>query len=113
MEKEKKLVNLLSYKEIPELSKEFDDRIMSGVHKIAQSNSLKRSYLRLAWIFFFLGLFAGIFISLSLTGSQEDLTLNPFFDRRLIIQVFCSVAVLLLFEKLYRLTAEIRMKRVQ
>lgn len=105
---DKILQKLLEKKEMPEPSDLLDDRIMEIIIKAVKKNSLNQRSLYLAWLFFFVGLVSGITISTIAVKSDRVLLGLNFSDNGLIIQVFCSFVILLLFERLYRLTIDRR-----
>jgi polyferredoxin len=107
---DKTLQRLLAKKETPEPPDFLDDRIMAIIFKDVKKNSLNQRSLYLAWFFFFLGLVSGIIISTIFVKSDTILFGFNFSEHGLIIQIFCSFVILLLFERLYRLTIDMRNK---
>jgi hypothetical protein len=104
MERDKNFHRILLKREIPELSGNLEDQIMSKVRKVKNKNPLSRSSLYLAWIFFVLSLFSGVIISTKWVIDNNFLFGLNFLDEGLIIQIFCSCMILLLFERLYKLS---------
>lgn len=112
MERDNNLQRMLLNKETPEPSDDLDDRIMIGVNSILNKNSNSRSYLFLAWIFFVFSIIAGVMIStMQINEDRIKIGLN-FLENGLIIQIFCPFFILLLFERLYRLTVEMKNKNL-
>jgi hypothetical protein len=107
---DKTLQRLLEKKETPEPPDFMDDRIMASIFKDMKKNSLNQRSLYLAWFFFVLGLVSGITISTIFVKSDTVFLGLNFLEHGLIIQIFCSLVILLLFERLYRLTTEARNK---
>ncbi len=110
MERDKTLQSFLEKKETPEPPDFLDDRIMETISKDAKQISLNQKSLFLAWIFFVLGLISGITISTIFVRRDTILFGLNFLENGLIIQILCSFVILLLFERLYRLTIEMRNK---
>lgn len=110
MERDKTLQSFLEKKETPEPPDFLDDRIMANITKDVKQNSLNQRSLFLAWTFFVLGLISGITISTIFVKKDTILFGLNFFEHGLIIQILCSLVILLLFERLYRLTIEMRNK---
>jgi hypothetical protein len=110
MVKDKTLQSFLEKKETPDPSDFLDDRIMANISKDVKQNSLNQRSLFLAWFFFFLGLASGITISTIFVKSETILFGLNFPEHGLIIQILCSFVILLLFERLYRLTIDMRNK---
>lgn len=110
MERDKTLQSFLEKKEIPEPPEFLDDRIMEAIAKNAKQISSHKKSLFLAWIFFFGGLVSGVTISTIYVKSDTILFGVNFLEHGLIIQILCSLLILLLFERLYRLTIEMRNK---
>ena len=105
---DKNLQRLLEKKETPDPPDLFDDRIMEIIIKDVKRNSLNQRSLYLAWFFFFLGLVSGVTVSTIFVKSDTILFGFNFSEHGLIIQILCSFVILLLFERLYRLTIDMR-----
>jgi hypothetical protein len=110
MERDKTLQSFLEKKETPEPTDFLDDRIMASISADVKRNTLNRKSLFLAWVFFVLGLASGITISTIFVKRDTILLGLKFLENGLIIQILCSLLILLLFERLYRLTIDMRNK---
>ncbi len=107
MEKDIKFQKILLNREIPEPSDDLEDRIMANVSKNALQNPEKNKSLLLAWFFFLIGLITGVIVStIWIKGDSIVFGLNVS-DYGVIIQVICSLVILLLFERLFNLTFEL------
>ena len=110
MERDKNIQRILLKKETPEPSEKLEDRIMTDIFKTINNNSVNHRYLYLAWFFFIFGLVTGVLISAKWAKSDSILIGLNFSGHGLIIQILLSFVILLLFERLYRLTIEMRNK---
>ena len=110
IERDKNLQRILLNKEIPEPSDDLEDRIMTNVQKIMNNNFVNRRYLYLAWFFFVFGLLAEVIISIKWGKNDRILLGFNFLENGLITQILCSFVILLLFERLYRLSIDMRNK---
>lgn len=108
MERDKNFQKILLNKEIPEPPDDLEDRIMYSISKAIKQNSANHRYLFLAWFFFIFGLIAGVIISTIWIKSDRFLFGFDLLENGLIIQITCSFVILLLFEKLYKLSIEIK-----
>jgi hypothetical protein len=112
MQKDVILQRLLERKETPEPADNLDDQIMAIISQKVEQSPSNRKSLNLAWFFFILGLAAGITIStIFVTTDTIVLGLN-LSDNGLIIQILCASVILLLFERLFRQTADKRNKQL-
>lgn len=111
MQKDSTLQRLIEKKETPEPPDSLDDQIMAIISQSVQQTSSNRKSLNLAWFFFLLGLVTGIIIStIFVTTDTVVLGLN-LSDNGLIIQILCALIILLLFERLYKQSADKRNKQ--
>ena len=104
MDKDRNLQRILSNKVTPDPSDDLDDLIMTKVYKTISKNYANRTYLYLAWICFVFGLVSGIIITTIWVKDESFLFGLSFSENKLIIQVICSFVILLLFERIYRIT---------
>jgi len=111
MQKDNTLHRLLEIKETPEPSEFMDDKIMTIISQNVLQTSKNRKILYLAWFFFMIGLVSGIIISTIFIKTDTTVFGFNLSDQGLIIKVLCVSAILLLFEKLYRLSIGIRYKQ--
>lgn len=112
MDRDKNFQRMLLNKETPEPSDDLDERIMIDVNKVFNKNSNSRSYLFLAWIFFVFSIIAGVMISTIWINVDRINFGLSFLKQGLIMQIFCPFVILLLFERLYRLTIEMKNKNI-
>jgi cytochrome c biogenesis protein CcdA len=110
MEKDIKFQKILLSREIPEPSDDLEDRIMDSISKIATQNPANNKSLFLAWFFFLVGLATGVIISTIWISSDRIIFGYNLSDHGVIIQILCSIVILLLFERLFNLTFELRNK---
>jgi hypothetical protein len=108
MEKDIRFQKILLNKETPDLSDDLEDRIMNSISKIATQNQKNIKSLLFAWFFFLVGLVFGVLIST--VGLKSSIIIFGFdlLESGVIIQIICSLVILLLFERLYNLTKELR-----
>ena len=112
MDRDKNLHWMLLNKETPEPSDDLEDRVMIDINKVLNLNSNSRSYLFLAWIFFVFSIIAGVMISTIWINLDSNFLGLSFLRKGLIMQIFCPSVLLLLFERLYRLTIEMKNKDI-
>ncbi len=112
MEKDIKFQKILLNREIPEPSDDLEDRIMDSISKAATHNPVNNRFLFLSWFFFLVGLTTGVIISTIWIRSDRIIFGYNLSEHGVIIQIFCSIVILLLFERLFNLTLELRKKRI-
>jgi hypothetical protein len=105
MEKDKDLQKILQEKEIPEPSEKLEERIMLDIYSIISHKASGQKYLKLAWVFFTIGLITGIFLTTLLIDNKENVQ-GTILSSKVLIQSFCIIILLLLFERLYNATIE-------
>jgi hypothetical protein len=113
MEKDYKFQEILSKKETPVPSDDLEDKIMNGISRIATQNQKNIRPLIYAWFFFLVGLVTGILIS---TIGLKSSTIMLGFDLSesgIIIQIICSLVILLLFERLYNLSKDMHNRGIR
>lgn len=101
MERDKTLKGFLEKKETPYPSDSLDDRIMEIISRKGEKYSSNQKSLYLAWFFFVIGLISGIAVITLITDPE-------IIGSKLIIQILCSLVIIILFERLYKLTIESR-----
>ncbi len=111
MQKDNTLQRLLEKKETPEPSDSMDEQIMTIISQSVQQTSSNRKSLNLAWFFFLLGLVTGIIISTIFVNTDTVVLGLNLSDNGLIIQILCASVILLLFEKLFKQSADKRNKQ--
>jgi hypothetical protein len=111
MQKDNTLQHLLEKKETPEPSDSLDDQIMAIISKSVQQTTTNRKSLNLEWFFFLLGLVSGIIISTIFVNTDTVILGLNLSDNGLIIQILCASIILLLFERLYKQSADKRNKQ--
>ena len=107
MEKDIKFQKILLNREIPEPSEDLDDRIMDSISKSVLKTPVNNRSLILAWIFFIIGLASGVIISTILISTDNIILGYNLSEHGVIIQILCSIVILLLFERLFNLSFEI------
>jgi hypothetical protein len=107
MEKDIKFQRILLNREIPEPSDDIDDKIMASISKVIVKKTVNNRSLILAWIFLLIGVATGVIISTILIRNDIIILGFTLSEYGVIIQVFCSIVILLLFERLFNLTYEI------
>ena len=113
MERDIKFQKILLSKEIPEPSDDLEDRIMDRISKTATQNSVNYKSLYLAWFFFLVGLATGVIISTIWIRSDRIIFGFNVSVHGVIVQILCSIVILLLFERLFNLTFELRNKHLE
>ena len=113
MEKDIKFQKILLSKEIPEPSDDLEDKIMDRISKTATQNPVNNKSLFLAWFFFLVGLATGVIISTIWIRSDRIIFGFNVSDHGVIVQILCSIVILLLFERLFNLTFELRIKHLK
>ena len=111
MKKDIFLNEMLHKKEKPQLPEGLEEKIMTKIGIVANQIPVNRKYLYLIWIFFVIGMVAGILISTIWVNRDTGFFGLNFPNYKLFIQLFCSVVILLLFEKIYRLSVFIKKRR--
>lgn len=109
---DRNLKRLLLNKEAPEPSSHLDKKIMADINEVLNKNSVNHNYLFLAWIFLAVATIVGITISVTWINLDKDILNSPYKNNGVIIQILCSLIILLLFDQLYRLTFEIKKKHL-
>ena len=108
MEIDKNLQKLLLKKDTPEPMEGFEEIIMANVYKTSRQNQRDLKYLYFSWFFFFLGLVIGIIVSAIGIDSDSYFLGIDFSKHKFVIQILCSVVMLLLFERIYKLTIDVK-----
>lgn len=105
METDKTLKDLLSTYENPKTSWDFEDKVMHKITETEKKNEKVQSKsLKLAWLFFGIGLVSGSLIT-SLRLSPNELILNvPIEEFMFPFQIGMVFFLLLFFNELYRST---------
>ena len=103
MTKDDKFKQLLTQKESPLLSFDFEERMMTQIHEKVAENGTKRHYLRLMYLFFGIGLLFGSFISISLTNKHINVSNWEFDSLRYLLLIPVALILLFVFEKIYRI----------
>ena len=111
MQKDNTLQRLLEKKETSEPSDSMDVQIMNIISQSVQQTSSNRRSLNLAWLFFLLGLVTGIIISTMFVNTDTVVLGVNLSDNGLIIQILCASVILLLFERLFKQSADKRNKQ--
>ena len=109
---DKPLQGILEKKVTPDPPDNLEDRIMANIAKVSKHNNINQKYLVLAWLFFVFGLASGITISAVFANRDTIISGLSFSEHGFLIQILCSLIILLLFEKLFNLTLESRNKKI-
>jgi hypothetical protein len=110
IDEDQKLKRLLLNKEGPEPSSNLDEKIMADINEVLNKNSANHNYLLWAWIFLAVATIVGIAISVTWISPNKNILRLPYTNNGVIIQILCALIILLLFDRLYILTDEIRKK---
>ena len=108
MEKDIRFQEILINKETPDPPDDLEDRIMNSISKVATQNQKNIKPLVFAWFFFSVGLVTGVIISTIWLKSSIIIFGFDLSESGVIIQIICSLVILLLFERLYNLTKDLR-----
>jgi hypothetical protein len=108
MDRDGDLIKILIKKDRPNLSLNFEDIVMEEIQKAVEVSSTSRRFLYLSWVFFVFGLAAGIIISTVFIDRETVLYGINFADYKLFIQILCSTVIILLFEKIFKITQEMK-----
>ena len=95
---------LLNGRENIELTDDFDNNMMSLIHKQAKHKSEEKKYLKLMYLFFILGLVFGFLIALTFVDQEFSIRDYEFSLNKIILIIPLVFIILLIFEKLYRAT---------
>jgi hypothetical protein len=104
-EKEEKLIRELMAKSGREMPfADFEDKLMEQIHKEAKTSRSFLKDVKLSWLFFIVGTFFGLF--LSVIAGQINETIFGFPAQRIILLVQVAFVILLLsqFDRLIELT---------
>lgn len=96
------LRTILSQKETPELTGDFDDRLMTRIHKNSVQMSAEKKYIRLMYSFFAVGLVLGFILSSIIGNVAIDIRDSSFIINKWFLQLPFVGVLLFVFEKLYR-----------
>jgi membrane-anchored glycerophosphoryl diester phosphodiesterase (GDPDase) len=101
MLKDMTLKSLLQKKKTPKPSEEMENAIMNIIQKNVKYASQQKHSFRLAWIFFIIGLFLGVLLSIIYIDSDTIVFGINLSDKGLIRYLICVFIILMLFETLY------------
>lgn len=108
MEKDDFLKSKLKKRETSFISEDFELRVMQAVKKEAATHALKNKYLFLIWAGFAFGLVTGILVALIWVDTGFMVFGVSLSAYKWLIQMGCAVVLLLLFDKIYRYSIQIR-----
>ncbi len=106
MKHDKKLHQLLLLKEIPEPSPELELKIMNKISELAEVKSKNKLFLHLSWLFFIIGLTTGIVLTIITLKTVSNNGDRIFLTYPILIAGI--LIMILLFDRIYNLTAKIR-----
>ena len=102
--KDPKLKQFLLEKENLQLTDDFDSNMMLMINKQASKRINEKRYIKLMYLFFILGLMLGFVIAITLVDTEISLGDTAFTINKLILQIPLVIALLFLFEKIYKAT---------
>ncbi|PCH67953.1 MAG: hypothetical protein COC06_10405 [Bacteroidales bacterium] len=102
MKKDIGLQSILAEKEIPHLDESFEERMMLQLHKKAIDYKTENHYFRLMYVFFALGLIFGILVSYTMINKEFSFLGMDFIVNKVVLLIPLVVALLFLFEKVYK-----------
>ena len=102
--KDPKLKQFLLEKESLQLTDDFDSNMMLIINKQASKRVNEKRYIKLMYLFFLLGLMLGFVIAITLVDTEISLGDTAFTINKLILQIPLVIALLFLFEKIYKAT---------
>lgn len=102
--KDENFKHILLEKEHDGISRDFESDMMQLIHKHASGKVTERKYIRLMYLFFLLGLMLGIVIAVSLADKEFTVFGYQFIINRLVLQIPLVIAILVIFEKIYKAT---------
>ena len=88
---------------MPPLSEDIEQRTMSKIYPRAYSKSSQRSYIRLIYLFFALGLILGFVLSSSFMDNEMSLFGLNLAENPFLLQIPLALVIIWLFEKIYRI----------
>ncbi len=103
MDRDKNLQSMLQKKETPQVSENIEQRTMSKIYQRASSKSGQRSYIRLIYLFFALGLILGFILSSSFMDNEMSLFGLNLAENSFLLQISLALVLIWLFEKIYRI----------